>query len=341
MRLPSFAGRMRNPVFLSIIAVALIGLSCLPACQPGGSGQADSITLGTSLLETAAPIFVAEDRGIFAANGLDVTIKYYDTGLAQYNGMLKGEVNICGPTAEYILVSGAFKGDKIRVVACIDTLDYFRIVARKDSGISDIGDLKGKKVALAVGTIAEFYLGRSLELKGMSLKDVHLVNAASFPKAADAVASGEVDACVTPAPFAVSAVARLGGNAFVWPAQSGQAIYTLMICPQTWVSQRPATIERVIRSIKSAEDYMIQHPEETKGIIRKKLGVSDSEVSDMLSRNQFSLSLDQALIYAMEDESRWMIGDNLTAQSQVPDFLSYIYIDGLNTVVPGAVNIIR
>ena len=59
------------------------------------------------------------------------------------------------------------------------------------------------------------------------------------------------------------------------------------------------------------------------------------------SQNQFSLSLDQSLITAMEDEARWMIKNNLTTEKQVPDFLDYIYEDGLKAVKPEAVNIIR
>jgi NitT/TauT family transport system substrate-binding protein len=43
----------------------------------------------------------------------------------------------------------------------------------------------------------------------------------------------------------------------------------------------------------------------------------------------------------MEDEARWMISNNLTQEKQVPDFLNYIYEDGLKAVKPEAVKIIR
>ncbi len=44
---------------------------------------------------------------------------------------------------------------------------------------------------------------------------------------------------------------------------------------------------------------------------------------------------------AMEDEARLMIKDNLAAEKQVPDFLNYIYVDGLKAVKAEAVDIIR
>ena len=59
------------------------------------------------------------------------------------------------------------------------------------------------------------------------------------------------------------------------------------------------------------------------------------------ARNEFSLSLEQSLIAAMENEARWMIKNNLTGRTMVPDFINYIYFNGLTTVKPEAVNIIH
>jgi hypothetical protein len=43
----------------------------------------------------------------------------------------------------------------------------------------------------------------------------------------------------------------------------------------------------------------------------------------------------------MEDEARWMIANNLSNVTNVPDFRQYMYTDGLLQVKPGSVNIIR
>jgi hypothetical protein len=43
----------------------------------------------------------------------------------------------------------------------------------------------------------------------------------------------------------------------------------------------------------------------------------------------------------LEDEARWMIKNNLTREKQIPDFMNYIYVDGLKAVKPEAVSIIR
>ena len=58
------------------------------------------------------------------------------------------------------------------------------------------------------------------------------------------------------------------------------------------------------------------------------------------SQNQFSLSLDQSLLLAMQDEAQWLISNHLTNATTVPNFINYVYQDGLKSVKPSAVNII-
>ena len=101
------------------------------------------------------------------------------------------------------------------------------------------------------------------------------------------------------------------------------------------------TIDRFLRSISQAEEYASRHPEETKAVVKKRLGYNDAYIEKVWGDNLFSLSLDHSLVAAMEDEARWMIANKLTTEKQVPDFLDYIYLDGLKAIKPEAVSIIR
>ena len=98
---------------------------------------------------------------------------------------------------------------------------------------------------------------------------------------------------------------------------------------------------RLLRAIDQANVYIAQHPQEAKAIVRKRLNLDAASIDRAWQRNFYSLSLDQSLLVAMEDEARWMIKNNLTREKSVPDFMNYIYLDGLKTVKPEAVNIIH
>jgi len=75
--------------------------------------------------------------------------------------------------------------------------------------------------------------------------------------------------------------------------------------------------------------------------LRERYHYDDEYVARIWPEHQFALSLDQSLIVALAAETRWMIGNNMTSEKQVPDFLNYIYEDGLKAIKPEAVSIIR
>lgn len=126
-------------------------------------------------------------------------IRDYVTGIDALNAALKDEVDIAG-MAEWAIVVGAFRKDKFSLITNIDKWQAVYIVARRDRGIENISDLKGKTVGLSRGTIAKFYLGRFLDLHGMNIRDLTLVNATPS-QSVDMISKRDVDAVITWQPF--------------------------------------------------------------------------------------------------------------------------------------------
>jgi NitT/TauT family transport system substrate-binding protein len=216
----------------------------------------------------------------------------------------------------------------------------FCLIGRKDRGIQNISDFKGKRVGLRKRTINEFYLGRFLDLNGVNIQDVALIEV-KLEKQSDAIAEGKVDAVMTHQPFVYNIERRLGANGRVWPAQSGQMAYGIVVARNDWIIRHPELVKRFLNSLAQSEKYIINHPDEAKAISKNRLKWDRVLVERVWSRDQFSLSLDQSLIAAVEDEARWMIKNNLTREKTIPDFTKYIYSDGLKAVKPEAVNIIN
>lgn len=325
------------------MAITLVGIMLIVgsvSCARGGfSGKVESITIGSAPLESSALVYVAEDQRFFADNGLNVTIRDYDTGAAAFNGLLDREVDIAVP-AEYPLIGAAFKGQEVQAIASIDKVQYFFLFGRKDRGIETTADLKGKRIGVVQKTIAEFYMGRFLALQGVDIGEVKPVNV-SLSQSEDAITNSDVDAIVARPPYAIAIEKRLGANGVVWPAQSSQALYALLIGQNNWIREHPEPIKRLLRSLAQAEEYIIKNPAQAKAIVQKRLNFDDAYMATIWSQNQFSLTMDQSLVVAMEDEARWMIGNNLTDAKDVPNFLGYVFEDALNAISPGAVNIIR
>jgi NitT/TauT family transport system substrate-binding protein len=284
-------------------------------------------------------IYIAQDQKFFAANRIKVNIKDYNTGTATTEALLKGEVDIAW-VAEFPFVNRAFSKEKISIFAVVGRFNEQYLFGRKDRKINAVGDLKGKRIGIPRNTIAEFYLGRFLELNGMNIQDLSLVDVP--PAQSMAAIKGEnIDGVITWEPYSSQIRAQFADRAMALPIQSNQPGYGAITAKNEWISGHREVINRFLKSLAQAEDYLTHNPAAAKAIVRKWLKFDQVFTEAIWSENQFSLSLDQSLITAMEDEARWMIKNNLAAGKTVPDFGNYIYVDALKAIKPEAVNIIR
>ncbi len=331
---------MKKSIIIAIFILALAIMGFLFISQQKGdfSGTMEEIRLGAPALETNALVYVALDQGYFKKNGLNVTLKKYDSGGAAVPGLLKNETDLA-LASEFVVVNTIFKKGDVRTLGSIDKFENMFVVARKDQGIEKITDLRNRTVGVPEGTIADFYLGRYLNLHSMKLSDVTFVDVRP-DHSGQALAAGNVDAVVTWHPYLESISDRYGDRLVVWPIQSSQLTYWNVVSRTDWAGSHQDTIDRFLLSIAEASDYTTNQPQETKNIVQNELNYTDEYMTAVWQDHQFALSLDQSLILAMEDEGRWMIDNNLTNEKTIPDFRGYIYTKGLEEVKPESVNII-
>jgi NitT/TauT family transport system substrate-binding protein len=327
-------------IILASLAVVFCGFG-LSACSPGsGSGKLETLTVAMVPTELNALFYIAEAQKLFAANGLQVTLKEdYDSGASAAAGMLNGEADIA-LAAEFPVVRQVFNKTDITDFGTITKYENTYIICRTDSGIKTIQDLKGKKVGVTLKTISEFYLGRTLDLNGINIQQVTLVDTRA-PDSEKAIAGRGVDAVATWEPWVAQINQRMGKEVITMPLQSGQYAYWNLVSTSRWIHNHPNMIKRLIKSLVQAESYVASHQSEAKAIVRKRMTFDATYMEIIWPRYQFALSLDQSLITAMEDEARWVIKNNLTKEKQIPDFMDYIYVDGLKAIKPEAVKIIR
>jgi len=324
-----------------ILAAFLAGFGVVTLLDVGVSpGQpALPLTVGMEPNQVNTLIYIADEEGFFVANGLNVTIRNYPSGAAATEGLLLGENEIATAT-EFVLVGKALDRVPLRTFGSIDEFEQIYLVGREDSGILEVPDLKGKTVGISRKTAAEFYLGRFLELHGMNIREMNLEDVRP-PQIVDALANGDVDAVVTWQPHVSTIQERMGDGVVAWPVQSGQPAFCVAICTGEWADGHPDEITRFVRALSEAQGYLIRNPEGSKAILSNRANYSNAYVQQVWPEHHFFLSLDQALVSAMEDEARWEIRNNLTGAKTLPDFRENIYTGGLERVKPESVNIIR
>ena len=325
-------------IFAVIALIAAIILSSFVYLnyQPSINGKQNvSLSIFPNELET--PIFVAQDQHFFDENGISLTLTYYSSTTDALASVSNHNIDIT-TASDFAFVSNEPSQDKnLTIIASMLKTESSFIVARKDRGIENPIDLYGKRVGLTLNIAPEFYFGRFLDLQGLDKQKVTIVNM-PLAQYVEGITNGTVDAIVGQRSVVDQIQTQLGNNTVVWPVQNNQPAYILLVSRGDWATQHPDTVTRFLKSISQAEDYYQNHQTSAQAIVDKQINRTVSQES--WSENRFSLSLDQSLIVAMQDETLWRISNNLTNANSVPNFLDYIYVNGLKSVKPEAVNII-
>jgi ABC-type nitrate/sulfonate/bicarbonate transport system substrate-binding protein len=318
-----------------VIAIVLSSFVFLNSQKPY-AGSVENVSYSGFDSEAYALVYIAQDQHFFESNGINLTVKSFPFSQA-LDAASNSTVNIT-PVGDFPFVTNSvLKGQNLTIISNIAKVDSISVIGRRDRGIQNPEDLKGKNIGLTLQQPGEFYLGRFLELQGLTIQDVTLVNLPP-PQYAAAIINGTVDAIVSTQPTIGNIQSQLVNNTVMWSVQNEQPAYLLLTCRNDWAAQHPETVVRFLKSLSQAQDFFINNRASADAIVEKKLNITISQQT--WSQNQISLSLDQSLILAMQDETQWLISNHLTNTKTTPNFINYIYTSGLETVKPESVNII-
>jgi NitT/TauT family transport system substrate-binding protein len=86
--------------------------------------------------------------------------------------------------------------------------------------------------------------------------------------------------------------------------------------------------------------FIREHPDQAKAIISRYTGPDPASMR-FYDPDDFDLKLDQAMLLALDDQTRWAIKNGLVERQTVPNYLDYIHFDALQAVQPSAVTTIH
>ena len=301
------------------------------------TGPAETITVGCG--KTAILVYVAKEQKFFESKGLDVEIKDYDAGKLATDALIAGKIDISTASAS-VFVSHSFTDKDLRTLGSIATHHLNEFIARKDHGIEHFSDVKGKKIGVTRKSTGEFLLGRLLSFNQLSLQDIDIIDLPP-PAIVEALINSEIDAALTWGQNIFQIKKRLGPKAVSWPAQGDQDIYFILISKDKWIMSHSSAAERFLKALVEAEEYVKTNPVKTQNFVQQKFNYEASYLQAVWPKHNFNIRLPQAMIIAMEDQARWRIDNKLTDKTKVPNYLDYIYFDGIMAAKPQAITIIR
>jgi NitT/TauT family transport system substrate-binding protein len=294
---------------LFALAVALAGCGGDDNAAPADSQGVTTVSVATIPTAAAAPLFVGIDRGFFAAERLRVKTAFAEGGAAIVPAVLKGERQFgFGNTISLFLAQA--RGIKLPIVAAgqvsptAEAKDETAVMVPKDSPIREIGDLRGKKIAVnTLQNIATLSIQAALDRAGVDPASIEFLEV-PFPEALAAIDSGRVDAAFFGEPFTTLAErsgARLMFRPFSAGVPGGQV--GAYMTSEAYAKQNRDVVERFARAIERSNRYVIAHPEAIRTAVVKYTEVP-RDVAQKMRLPVFVPTVDAAALQRLADLSK-------------------------------------
>jgi NitT/TauT family transport system substrate-binding protein len=224
--------------------------------------------------------FIAQEKGL--APDLDISYQAIEDPFQSFGMASSGELDIVSSTIEFAPIAAA-EGMPIDLVA-YGNISYGtdKIIVAK--GIKEAKDLKGKKVAILEGGLAQLYMAIWLEQGGLKYDDVEYVNLI-MDDAVAAMAGGDVAAAEFWDPFGKQALAAIEGSTIAAHSRQPFWLKNALIADAVFmntdfISKRRDVAVKAMRALYDAIDWWRKNPTEGNKIIAKgmKMPVADVEL---------------------------------------------------------------
>jgi len=184
-----------------------------------------------------------------------------------------------GSTAGSAALVAKINGNPIKAIYVYSRPEWTALVTRKDSAISKIADLKGKRVAVTRGTDPHIFLVRALLSAGLSEKDIQPV-LLQHPDGKTALIRGDVDAWAGLDPMMAQAEIEDGAKLFYRNAAANT--WGILNVREQFAKDHPDLVKRVLAVYEQARKYSLTHYDELKAVFIAVTKLSDTVVDKQL-----------------------------------------------------------
>jgi putative hydroxymethylpyrimidine transport system substrate-binding protein len=244
----------------TLLAPMLGAILALSGFVQSASAERVTILLDWFINPDHGPLFVAEELGLFAEQGLDVELIEPADPSAPPRLVAAGQAELAISYQPQLHIQVSEGLPLVRVATLVAT-PLNTVVALADGPVQSLADLKGRKVGFSVGGFEDALLGAMLAPEGLSLSDLELINV-NF-SLSPSLYSGQVDAVVGAfRNFELNQMDIAGrpGIAF-YPEEHGVPGYDELILVAAQDGLDNPTLPRVITAIEAATQYMVNNPQ--------------------------------------------------------------------------------
>jgi len=194
-----------------------------------------------------------------------ISVKWVlSAGSNKANEYLRSDAVDFGSTAGAAALLARANGSPIQTVYIFSKPEWTALVVNKDSTITSVAELNGKKIAATKGTDPYFFLLRALNEAGLSSADVEIVNL-QHADGKVALERGQVDAWAGLDPHMAQTELEQGSKLIYRNIDFNS--YGFLNAREAFLKDHPEYVGRVLKQYERARAWIQENPEEAAQIL--------------------------------------------------------------------------
>ncbi len=246
------------PLIAAAIMVLAAGCGIAASTPAPSALEEPDITVAAIPAVDLVGLYIAQDDGLFAQQGLHVTIEKIPSSQAIIPDQLKGQVDItAGSYVAYISAQAA--GARFRILAEASILGpgTRALVTTAGSPITTIAGLAGRKIGVnGINSIGTLLVSALLAENGISSKKVDFVTSQEgFPPMPGQLQDGAWDAAFLAEPYITVAGEKYGEQVLVDLDQGATFDFPIdgYVATRAWAQKYPKTAAAFVRAIEEGQ----------------------------------------------------------------------------------------
>jgi len=178
---------------VGLIAAACMALTATTAFAQAPEKKKIILGVGGKALLYYLPLTIAERKGFFKEQGLDVEIQDFAGGARSLQALIGGSVDVVTGAYEHTIRMQA-KGQDIRAVIELGRFPAIAVALKKDRKWNSPADFKGMKIGVtAPGSSTNMLMNFVMAQAGLSPSEASFIGIGSAQSALAAMQKGEID----------------------------------------------------------------------------------------------------------------------------------------------------
>lgn len=265
------------------LAVGFVPSTVFAADVSAAQAGASPIRVGLMADFTGLPFLVAEQEGLFAAEGVVVEFKIFRSAVERDAALQAGALDGCN--ADVIAAIANLRGGfDLRIVA--SALNRFSLVAgpsvvaaaRKAGHEPTIADLAGTSIGISKSTVIE-YVVDSLMTRG-GVTNYKKTDVARIPVRLELLLQGKLEAASLPLPF--DELAASEGCVLVDDSTAAGLDPDLFMFYRSDLAKRTEAYRALWRAVNAARGLIAANPDKYRPLLSGRLGFSDDQAKSVV-----------------------------------------------------------